>query len=102
MHVVVVTLLVILKIHTLLSCSGYCLNLCHFISIVTIMLSVSISSVSVISSSPQAFKAKSDHKDPVSRKSASYASPQEVCTFITELGISKVLYMVLISRRRKK
>ncbi|XP_064382241.1 DNA-directed RNA polymerase III subunit RPC6-like isoform X2 [Halichondria panicea] len=38
----------------------------------------------------KAFKAQSDHKDPISRKSASYSTTAEVCKFITELGISKV------------
>lgn len=38
----------------------------------------------------KAFKAKSSNTDPLSRKSASFATPQEVCKFITELGISRV------------
>ena len=38
----------------------------------------------------QASKASDAHKDPLSRKSASYASSKEVCKFIMELGISKV------------
>lgn len=46
--------------------------------------------------SPQAFKAEATHKDPISRKSASYSSAQDVCKFITELGISKVCVCVFV------
>ncbi|CAI8049105.1 DNA-directed RNA polymerase III subunit RPC6, partial [Geodia barretti] len=50
------------------------------------------SSPSPLSLSPslKSFKAQSSNSDPLSKKSASYASPQEVCKFITELGISRV------------
>jgi len=38
----------------------------------------------------KAFKAQTNHTDPISRISASYASAQDVWQFITDLGISKV------------
>lgn len=38
----------------------------------------------------KSFKAQSSNTDPLSRKRASFATPKEVCKFITELGISKV------------
>ena len=38
----------------------------------------------------KAFKSQATHKDPIARRTAALASSEEVCRFITELGISKV------------
>ena len=40
----------------------------------------------------KAFKAQATHKDPIARRTAALASSNEVCRFITELGISKVRF----------
>ena len=56
----------------------------------SLSLSLPLSHTLSLSFPPQASKADAAHKDPISRKSASYASSKEVCKFIMELGISKV------------
>ena len=67
-------------------CASLSLSLSHSLSLSLFSLSSSLPP----SLSTQASKADAAHKDPISRKSASYASSKEVCKFIMELGISKV------------
>ena len=38
----------------------------------------------------KAFKSRASHTDPIARRTTALASAEEVCRFITELGISKV------------
>ena len=78
----------------------HCLPLSLLSSLSTSPLSLPpSSSPSPLSLSPslKSFKAQSSNSDPLSKKSASYASPQEVCKFITELGISRVSCHYIIS-----
>ena len=44
----------------------------------------------------KAFKAERNHGDPISRRDASYAKPDEVWKFITELGISRVSMQLIL------
>ena len=63
----------------------------------SLALSPTLAHTLSLSFPPQASKANAAHEDPISRKSASYASSKEVCKFIMELGISKVHNPVTIS-----